>query len=184
MRGHSGNPRYWERPPRRSRSPVWSPADRLRGSTGTQRAHLTGPRCILVIRDRGLVNFCDPNHFRRAVPGTNGGLHRRTVAMAPGRLHHLRSRSPGSCTGPSGPVKGPDALVSRNGGTQDCRVAEADGNRTRLPALAGTPVLKTGGPTRRPDASPSRIPAPGPAMTRHPRKGVTESLESVRTPDP
>ena len=32
-------------------------------------------------------------------------------------------------------------------------VAEADGNRTRLPALAGTPVLKTGGPTRRPDAS-------------------------------
>src|SRR5688572_12409406 len=31
--------------------------------------------------------------------------------------------------------------------------AEADGNRTRLPALAGTPVLKTGGPTRRPDAS-------------------------------
>ena len=32
-------------------------------------------------------------------------------------------------------------------------VAEADGNRTRLPAFAGTPVLKTGGPTRRPDAS-------------------------------
>ena len=31
--------------------------------------------------------------------------------------------------------------------------AEADGNRTRLGALAPTPVLKTGGPTRRPDAS-------------------------------
>ena len=31
--------------------------------------------------------------------------------------------------------------------------AEADGNRTRLRALARTPVLKTGGPTRRPDAS-------------------------------
>ena len=31
--------------------------------------------------------------------------------------------------------------------------AEADGNRTRLPAFAGTPVLKTGGPTRRPVAS-------------------------------
>jgi hypothetical protein len=38
-------------------------------------------------------------------------------------------------------------------------VAEADGNRTRLGALAPTPVLKTGGPTRRPDASPSRISA-------------------------
>src|SRR3990172_5057455 len=33
------------------------------------------------------------------------------------------------------------------------RSAEADGNRTRLGALAPTPVLKTGGPTRRPDAS-------------------------------
>ena len=32
-------------------------------------------------------------------------------------------------------------------------LAEADGNRTRLRALARTPVLKTGGPTRRPDAS-------------------------------
>jgi hypothetical protein len=32
-------------------------------------------------------------------------------------------------------------------------VAEADGDRTRLRALALTPVLKTGGPTRRPDAS-------------------------------
>ena len=32
-------------------------------------------------------------------------------------------------------------------------MAEADGNRTRLGALAPTPVLKTGGPTRRPDAS-------------------------------
>src|SRR6058998_1681521 len=32
-------------------------------------------------------------------------------------------------------------------------LAEADGNRTRLGALAPTPVLKTGGPTRRPDAS-------------------------------
>jgi hypothetical protein len=31
--------------------------------------------------------------------------------------------------------------------------AEADGNRTRLGAFAPTPVLKTGGPTRRPDAS-------------------------------
>ena len=39
----------------------------------------------------------------------------------------------------------PEALVRA--------LAEADGNRTRLPALAGTPVLKTGGPTRRPDAS-------------------------------
>jgi hypothetical protein len=33
------------------------------------------------------------------------------------------------------------------------QLAEADGNRTRLRALARTPVLKTGGPTRRPDAS-------------------------------
>jgi hypothetical protein len=33
------------------------------------------------------------------------------------------------------------------------RFAEADGNRTRQPAFAGSPVLKTGGPTRRPDAS-------------------------------
>jgi hypothetical protein len=33
--------------------------------------------------------------------------------------------------------------------------AEADGNRTRLRALARTPVLKTGGPTRCPDASAS-----------------------------
>jgi hypothetical protein len=33
--------------------------------------------------------------------------------------------------------------------------AEADGNRTRLGALAPTPVLKTGGPTRCPDASAS-----------------------------
>ena len=33
------------------------------------------------------------------------------------------------------------------------RFAEADGNRTRLRALALTPVLKTGGPTRSPDAS-------------------------------
>jgi hypothetical protein len=36
-------------------------------------------------------------------------------------------------------------------------LAEADGNRTRLPALAGTPVLKTGGPTRRPDASVTKL---------------------------
>src|SRR6266545_5821899 len=35
--------------------------------------------------------------------------------------------------------------------------AEADGNRTRLPTLAGTPVLKTVGPTRRPDASGASI---------------------------
>jgi hypothetical protein len=35
-------------------------------------------------------------------------------------------------------------------------LAEADGNRTRLGALAPTPVLKTGGPTRRPDASKAR----------------------------
>jgi hypothetical protein len=34
-------------------------------------------------------------------------------------------------------------------------VAEADGNRTRLGAFAPTPILKTGGPTRRPDASAS-----------------------------
>jgi hypothetical protein len=34
-------------------------------------------------------------------------------------------------------------------------LAEADGNRTRLGALAPTPVLKTGGPTRCPDASAS-----------------------------
>jgi hypothetical protein len=32
-------------------------------------------------------------------------------------------------------------------------VAEADGNRTRQGAFAPSPVLKTGGPTRRPDAS-------------------------------
>jgi hypothetical protein len=31
--------------------------------------------------------------------------------------------------------------------------AEADGNRTRQGAFAPSPVLKTGGPTRRPDAS-------------------------------
>src|SRR5690242_6931837 len=41
-------------------------------------------------------------------------------------------------------------------GTRGPLVAEADGNRTRLPAFAGTPVLKTGGPTRRPDASASQ----------------------------
>src|SRR3972149_5840782 len=33
------------------------------------------------------------------------------------------------------------------------RFGEAEGNRPRLRALARTPVLKTGGPTRRPDAS-------------------------------
>ena len=38
-------------------------------------------------------------------------------------------------------------------GVYSVRFAEADGNRTRLRALARTPVLKTGGPTRRPDAS-------------------------------
>jgi hypothetical protein len=32
-------------------------------------------------------------------------------------------------------------------------LAEADGNRTRQGAFAPSPVLKTGGPTRRPDAS-------------------------------
>ena len=41
-------------------------------------------------------------------------------------------------------------------GTLSRAAAEADGNRTRLPAFAGTPVLKTGGPTRRPDASASK----------------------------
>jgi hypothetical protein len=46
-------------------------------------------------------------------------------------------------------------------------LAEADGNRTRLGALAPTPVLKTGGPTRHPDASSdedSRQPSSGIAV--------------------
>ena len=38
-------------------------------------------------------------------------------------------------------------------GQRPLSAAEADGNRTRLGALAPTPVLKTGGPTRCPDAS-------------------------------
>jgi hypothetical protein len=37
--------------------------------------------------------------------------------------------------------------------------AEADGNRTRLGTRAPTPVLKTGGPTRNPDASATMVPA-------------------------
>src|SRR5436190_5270140 len=55
-------------------------------------------------------------------------------------------------------VPGPHpALLLRAWGSSSDPSAEADGNRTRLPALAGTPVLKTGGPTRRPDASEGSI---------------------------
>jgi hypothetical protein len=46
--------------------------------------------------------------------------------------------------------------------------AEADGNRTRLGALAPTPVLKTGGPTRNPDAS-AKQPTRGISMRVHMR---------------
>jgi hypothetical protein len=46
--------------------------------------------------------------------------------------------------------------------------AEADGNRTRLGALAPTPVLKTGGPTRNPDAS-AKQPTRGISMRVHTR---------------
>ena len=45
-------------------------------------------------------------------------------------------------------------------------MAEADGNRTRLPGSAGTPVLKTGGPTRRPDASAGKHTNPGASIFR------------------
>jgi hypothetical protein len=58
-------------------------------------------------------------------------------------------------------VEGPGphpALLLRARGSYSVPFAEADGNRTRLGALAPTPVLKTGGPTRRPDASGTRIP--------------------------
>src|SRR5437764_5719352 len=44
-------------------------------------------------------------------------------------------------------------MVAGRGSHVRAKLAEADGNRTRLPAFAASPVLKTGGPTRRPDAS-------------------------------
>jgi hypothetical protein len=43
-------------------------------------------------------------------------------------------------------------------GVDPSTFAEADGNRTRLGASAPTPVLKTGGSTRHPNASAARIP--------------------------
>src|SRR3989337_1018502 len=60
--------------------------------------------------------------------------------------------------------------------------AEADGNRTRLGALAPTPVLKTGGPTRRPDASASEDTRGWEARSRpysHPRVAVRAYLRGV-----
>src|SRR6266540_6967643 len=56
------------------------------------------------------------------------------------------------------PFRGTRTTEPQRGRGGSCRdstfsLAEADGNRTRLGALAPTPVLKTGGPTRRPDAS-------------------------------
>ena len=44
-------------------------------------------------------------------------------------------------------------LAVESPGTPKPLVAEADGNRTRPARLSAAPVLKTGGPTRRPDAS-------------------------------
>src|SRR5438552_16242366 len=52
-------------------------------------------------------------------------------------------------------------------------VAESDGNRTRQAALAASPVLKTGGPTRRPFAS------SGPRLVSPPQSSIGHAVEET-----
>ncbi len=61
---------------------------------------------------------------------------------------------------------------------RDLAVAEANGNRTRQGALAPSPVLKTGGPTRRPDASVASIRAFGEAKKS--TETVPDRMEDAR----
>src|SRR5437764_4106682 len=75
--------------------------------------------------------------------------------------------------------------VSRIGGERssaesrrtETAVAEADGNRTRQPTLAGSPVLKTGE-----DTSP-RSPPPRGYRTTHDARAVLATRPCERAPD-
>lgn len=82
----------------------------------------------------------------------SAGVRRRRDRRGVSREHHALLQ----------PARGSTAVPS----------AEADGNRTRLGAFAPTPVLKTGGPTRRPDASmPEDTPVPRVPSPRRPLSG-------------
>ena len=47
-----------------------------------------------VVRCRRLVNLCDSNHFRRAIPGVDGGPHLESVATRSIRLAIGEARAP------------------------------------------------------------------------------------------